>query len=203
MLHIKPQGMSFHYSLCASVPMLATLLLQNLFWSQKVQKASLRHCIFYIAGIQNGIQSFGCVITQMLRYLLLNAVFQTQSFTSVNRHGKGGSKMGREYVKLWNHLVLNTESALATTTQILCPHAHVKTGQIGTYRVNTFSPSSSTGQHGIGVTYHRAVFTAHTCQLMLKLWTSISIDLQFSIWMMTISMMLNWLNSLHKICKLK
>ena len=34
----------------------------------------------------------------------------------------------REYLKLWNHLVLNTESALATTTQILCPHAHVKTG---------------------------------------------------------------------------
>ena len=40
----------------------------------------------------------------------------------------------------------------------ICPHAHVKTGQIGTYCVNTFSPSSNTGQHGSGVTYHRAIF---------------------------------------------
>ena len=94
MLHIKPQEMSFHYSLCAFVPMLATLLLQNLLWNQNVQKASVRHCIFYIAGIQNGIPSFGCMITQMLRYLLLNAVFQTTVTSIMNRHGKGGSKMG-------------------------------------------------------------------------------------------------------------
>ena len=94
----KPQDMSVHYSLCVFVPMLATLLLQNLFWNQNVQKASVRHCIFYIAGIQNGIPSFGCMITQMLRYMLLNAVFQTRLFTSVtsivNTHWKGGSKMG-------------------------------------------------------------------------------------------------------------
>ena len=111
----------------------------------------------------------------------------------------------REYLKLpiWNHLVLNKESALAMTTQILCPHAHVKTGQIGTYRVNTFSPSSSTDQHGSGVTYHQAIFTAHTYQLMLGLWRSILMNLLFLIWMMTMmSMMLNWSNSLHKICKL-
>ena len=57
--------------------------------------------------------------------------------------------------------MLNTESALAMTTHILWPHVHVKTGQIGTHCVNTFSPSSSTGQNDSEVTYHRAMFTAY------------------------------------------
>ena len=46
-------------------------------------------------------------------------------------------------------------------------------------------------------------FTAHTCQLTLRLWTSILMDLLFSIWMTMMSLMLNWYNSLHKTCKLK
>ena len=61
-------------------------------------------------------------------------------------------------VTLLTMIMIRGREALAMTTQILCPHAHVKTGQIGTYDVNTFSPSSSTRQHGSGVTYHRAIF---------------------------------------------
>ena len=40
MPHIKPQDMSFHYSLCVfAPPMLATLLLQNLLWNQKITES--------------------------------------------------------------------------------------------------------------------------------------------------------------------